>query len=54
MPELDFEHIRPLQEELDRHPDRIAEAEGAAEEAICARLRLWDGVCEAIERGRGR
>lgn len=27
---------------------RIAEAEAAAEEALCARIRFWDGVLEAI------
>ncbi|MBK1701877.1 DUF3050 domain-containing protein [Thiococcus pfennigii] len=32
--------------------ERIAEAATAAEEAICARLRLWDGVLEAIEAQR--
>ena len=33
-------------------PQRIEEAETAAEEAICARLRFWDGVLEAIETRR--
>jgi hypothetical protein len=28
--------------------DRITEAETAAEEAICARIRFWDGVLDAI------
>ena len=32
---------------------RIAEAETAAEEALCARIRFWDGVLEAIETRRG-
>ena len=27
---------------------RIAEAETAAEEALCARIRLWDGILDAI------
>ncbi len=30
----------------------IDEAETAAEEAICARIRFWDGVLEAIQAGR--
>jgi len=34
-------------------PRRVEEAETAAEEAICARLRLWDGVLDAIETRRG-
>lgn len=29
-------------------PTRIEEAETAAEEAICARIRFWDGVLEAL------
>lgn len=33
-------------------PVRIQEAEAAAEEALCARLRFWDGVLEAIQRRR--
>jgi hypothetical protein len=32
---------------------KIEEAETAAEESICARIRFWDGVLEAIETGRG-
>lgn len=31
---------------------RISEAETAIEEAICARIRFWDGVHEAIEARR--
>jgi hypothetical protein len=31
---------------------RIEEAEAAAEEAICARIRFWDGVLDAIETAR--
>jgi hypothetical protein len=31
-------------------PARVAEAETAAEEALCARIRFWDGVLEAIKR----
>jgi hypothetical protein len=34
-------------------PRRITEAETAAEEALCARIRLWDGVLEAIKAARG-
>lgn len=34
-------------------PTRIEEAETAAEEAVCARIRFWDGVVEAIEASRG-
>lgn len=33
-------------------PERIQEAETAAEEALCARIRFWDGVLAAIEAGR--
>jgi hypothetical protein len=33
-------------------PLRIDEAETAAEEAICARIRFWDGVLDAIETRR--
>ncbi|WP_295393084.1 DUF3050 domain-containing protein [uncultured Thiodictyon sp.] len=41
-----------LERLCDNDPVRLEEAETAAEEAICARLRLWDGVLEAIETGR--
>lgn len=34
-------------------PDKIEEAEAAAEESICARIRFWDGVLDAIETRRG-
>jgi len=33
-------------------PVKIEEAETAAEEAICARIRFWDGVLEAIVAAR--
>lgn len=33
-------------------PQRIEEAETAAEESICARIRFWDGVLNAIETAR--
>ncbi len=31
----------------------VAEAETAAEEAICARIRFWDGVLDAVQTQRG-
>jgi hypothetical protein len=34
-------------------PQRLEGAEAAAEEAICARIRFWDGVHEAIKAARG-
>lgn len=34
-------------------PARIEEAQTAAEEALCARIRLWDGILEAIMAARG-
>lgn len=34
-------------------PQRISAAETAAEEALCARIRFWDGVHEAIAARRG-
>jgi hypothetical protein len=33
-------------------PKRLEEAATAAEEAVCARIRLWDGVLEAIRAAR--
>jgi hypothetical protein len=33
-------------------PVKIEEAHTAAEEAICARIRFWDGVLEAIRATR--
>jgi hypothetical protein len=33
-------------------PARLAEAETAAEEALCARIRFWDGVLAAIQANR--
>ncbi len=33
-------------------PQRIEEAETAAEEALCARIRFWDGVLDAIQSNR--
>ncbi|WP_295540139.1 DUF3050 domain-containing protein [uncultured Thiohalocapsa sp.] len=32
---------------------RLEEAAAAAEEAVCARIRLWDGVLEAVRAARG-
>ncbi|MBK1705472.1 DUF3050 domain-containing protein [Halochromatium glycolicum] len=34
-------------------PERLEEATIAAEEAICARIRFWDGVLEAVRTRRG-
>ena len=34
-------------------PVKLEEAEAAAEEAICARIRFWDGVHEAIKAHNG-
>jgi hypothetical protein len=34
-------------------PKRLEEAATAAEEAICARIRFWDGVLAAVRAGRG-
>ena len=44
--------LRLLDELCAGDPIRIEEAETAAEEALCARIRLWDGVLEAIESAR--
>jgi hypothetical protein len=44
--------LRLLESLCGGDPARIAEAETAAEEAICARIRLWDGVLEAIRTCR--
>ncbi len=56
--ELDGDHHGPLSMQLletlcgdDRA--RIEEAEAAAEESICARIRFWDGILDAINAGRG-
>lgn len=56
---LDEDFHGPLSVRLLEHlcaddPQRIEEAETAAEEAICARLRFWDGVLEAIRSGRAQ
>ncbi|WP_295444111.1 DUF3050 domain-containing protein [uncultured Thiodictyon sp.] len=44
--------LRLLDYLCDNDAVRLGEAETAGEEALCARLRLWDGVLEAIETGR--
>ena len=33
--------------------EKIEEAETAAEESVCARIRFWDGVLDAIKAQRG-
>jgi phage FluMu protein gp41 len=33
-------------------PSRLEEAATAAEEAVCARLRFWDGVLDAVLAAR--
>jgi phage FluMu protein gp41 len=33
-------------------PKRLEEAATAAEEAVCARIRFWDGVLEAVRANR--
>jgi hypothetical protein len=45
--------LRLLESLCQGDPKRVAEAETAAEEAICARIRFWDGVLEAIRTSRG-
>ncbi|MBK5970570.1 MULTISPECIES: DUF3050 domain-containing protein [Thiorhodovibrio] len=55
---LDEDFHGPLSLQLLEHlcgddPEKHTEAEAAAEEAICARIRFWDGVLEAIETARG-
>lgn len=50
---LDEDFHGPLAQRLlvslcDDDPARLAEAETAAEEAICARIRFWDGVLAAV------
>jgi len=39
-----------LDELCEGDPVRVQQAETAAEEAVCARMRFWDGVLEAIKR----
>lgn len=45
--------LRLLDHLCDDDPQRLEEAGAAAEEALCARLRLWDGILESIETARG-
>jgi hypothetical protein len=45
--------LRLLESLCGGDPGLAAEAETAAEEAICARIRFWDGVLEAIRAHRG-
>lgn len=54
---LDEDFHGPLSMQLLEHlcgddQEKRAEAEAAAEEAICARIRFWDGVLEAIRAAR--
>lgn len=54
---LDEDFHGPLSHQLVEHlcggdAAKIEEAETAAEEAICARIRFWDGVLDAIETSR--
>ena len=44
--------LRMVEILCDGDPVKIDEAETAAEEALCARLRFWDGVLGAIEVAR--
>ncbi|MBK1644928.1 heme oxygenase [Thiocapsa imhoffii] len=46
--------LRLLDELCGDDPVRLEEAETAAEEALCARIRFWDGVLEAIQAARAR
>ena len=55
---LDEDFHGPLSLKLLDHlcgddPQRLHEAATAAEEAVCARLRFWDGVLEAVQAARG-
>jgi hypothetical protein len=45
--------MRLLERLCDGDPSRPQEAITAAQESICARIRLWDGVLEAIRAARG-
>ena len=44
--------IRLLESLCGDDPEKIEEAETAAEESVCARIRFWDGVLDAIETQR--
>jgi hypothetical protein len=41
--------LRLLEKLCGDDPEKIEEAETAAEESICARIRFWDGVLDAIK-----
>ncbi|MBK5939367.1 DUF3050 domain-containing protein [Halochromatium roseum] len=43
-----------LEQLCEDDPKRLDEAVIAAEEAICARIRFWDGVLEAVQSARGK
>jgi hypothetical protein len=45
--------VRLLETLCGNDPQKIEEAETVAEESICARIRFWDGVLEALKAGRG-
>ncbi len=55
---LDADFHGPLSLQLlnalcDGETEKLNEAQIAAEEAVCARLRFWDGIVEAIAARRG-
>jgi len=55
--ELDGDHHGPLTQQLletlcGNDGDKTREAETAAEEAIYARIRFWDGILDAINTRR--
>lgn len=55
---LDEDFHGPLSMRLLEHlcgddPQRLSEAATAAEEAVCARIRFWDGVLDAVRAARG-
>jgi hypothetical protein len=55
-PDADFRgplSLRLLESLCGGDPTLIAAAETAAEEAICARIRFWEGVLEAVRTHRG-
>ncbi|MCF8017143.1 MAG: DUF3050 domain-containing protein, partial [Chromatiaceae bacterium] len=43
-----------LEQLCEDDPKRLDEAVIAAEEAICARIRFWDGVLEAVQSARAK
>lgn len=45
--------LRLLENLCGDDPEKIEEAETAAEESICARIRFWDGVLDAIKAHQG-